>query len=80
MRVSIQADMDHYISPQLSQGFAHATTGWVILVIPGFLLILGTGWFLDQLFVDEAEHAETRKKRDEDLIVRIPRRSNQESA
>jgi exosortase len=71
MRVSVQADMDHYISQQLSQGFAHATTGWVILVIPGFLLILGTGWFLDQLFVDEADISS--KKKSDDLIVRIPR-------
>jgi exosortase len=73
MRVSIQADMDHYISSQLSQGFAHATTGWVILVIPGFLLILGTGWFLDQLFIDEATAEQTAKKKNDDLIVRIPR-------
>ncbi|HEY1683990.1 MAG TPA: exosortase/archaeosortase family protein [Tepidisphaeraceae bacterium] len=73
MRVSIQADMDHYISSQLSQGFAHATTGWVILVIPGFLLILGTGWFLDQLFIDEATAEQTAKKKSDDLIVRIPR-------
>jgi exosortase len=83
MRVSVQADMDHYISQQLSQGFAHATTGWVILVIPGFLLILGTGWFLDQLFVDEADIS-AKKKSGDDLIVRIPRakivgsQSNQE--
>lgn len=75
MRVSVQADMDHYISQQLSQGFAHATTGWVILVIPGFLLILGTGWFLDQLFVEEADISGSAKKRkDDELIVRIPRR------
>lgn len=75
MRVSVQADMDHYISQQLSQGFAHATTGWIILVIPGFLLILGSGWFLDKIFVEEADHRANLKKKEDDLIVRIPRRN-----
>jgi exosortase len=75
MRVSVQADMDHYISQQLSQGFAHATTGWIILVIPGFLLILGTGWFLDKLFIEEADlPGGSGKNKDDELIVHIPRR------
>lgn len=54
MRVSVQGLLDHYISPELSEGFAHATVG-MIMLLPAFFLILGVGWVLDQLFIEEAE-------------------------
>jgi exosortase len=53
MRISGQGLLDHYVSQQLSENFAHAFVGTVML-IPAFLLILGVGWVLDQAFVQEA--------------------------
>jgi exosortase len=53
MRISGQGLLDHYVSQQLSENFAHAFVGTVMLV-PAFLLILGVGWVLDQAFVQEA--------------------------
>ena len=54
MRVSGQGLIDHYWSEQLSNGFAHAFVGMVMLV-PAFLMILGVGWILDQVFVEVAD-------------------------
>jgi hypothetical protein len=42
------------VSEKWSQGFAHAFAGMVMLV-PGFFLILLVGWILDQLFIEEAD-------------------------
>jgi exosortase/archaeosortase family protein len=58
MRVSGQGLLDHYVSEQLSQSFAHQFVGLVMLV-PAFLLILLVGWFLDQLFVEEVEQVKS---------------------
>jgi exosortase len=52
MRISGQGLLDHYVSQQLSENFAHEFVGLVML-IPAFLMILGVGWILDQMFVEE---------------------------
>jgi exosortase len=66
MRVVGQGFLDR-ISTQLSEGFAHQFVGLVMLA-PAVLLILGVGWVLDRLFVDEiAEKEKLDKKR---IIVR----------
>jgi len=66
-RVTGQGLLDKYWSTQLSEGFAHQFVG-LVMVAPAFLLILGVGWLLDRLFVDEvAEQEKVEKKR---LVVR----------
>jgi exosortase len=57
MRVSGQGLLDHYVSQQLSEDFAHQFVG-MIMLIPAFLLILLVGWMLDQIFVEEVERGE----------------------
>jgi exosortase len=57
MRVSGQGLLDHYVSQQLSEDFAHQFVG-MIMLIPAFLLILLVGWILDQIFVEEVERGE----------------------
>jgi exosortase/archaeosortase family protein len=54
MRVSGQGLLDHYVSQQLSENFAHQFVG-MIMLIPAFLLILMIGWILDRIFVEEAD-------------------------
>jgi exosortase len=53
MRVTGQGLLDHYVSPQLSESYAHQFVG-VVMLIPAFFLILLVGWVLDRMFVDEA--------------------------
>lgn len=53
-RVAGQGLLDHYVSRQLSEGFAHGFVGMVML-IPAFFLILFVGWILDHIFIEEAE-------------------------
>lgn len=57
MRVSGQGLLDHYVSQQLSEDFAHQFVG-MIMLIPAFLLILLVGWVLDQIFVEQVDHGE----------------------
>lgn len=52
MRVTGQGLLDHYVSPQLSESYAHQFVG-VVMLIPAFFMILLVGWVLDRLFVDE---------------------------
>src|SRR5437764_5652818 len=54
MRVAGQGLLDHYISRQLSESFAHQFVGLVMLV-PAFFMILLVGWILDHLFVEEVD-------------------------
>jgi exosortase len=54
LRVSGQGLLDHYVSPELSESFAHQFVGMVML-IPAFFMILGVGWVLDQIFLEEAD-------------------------
>jgi len=53
MRVSGQGLLDHYVSRQISEGFAHQFVGLAML-IPAFFLILLVGWLLDKIFIEEA--------------------------
>jgi exosortase len=57
-RVAGQGLLDRYVSEQLSQSFAHQFVGWVMLV-PAFLMIIGMGWVLDQIFIEEIEDEPT---------------------
>jgi exosortase len=54
MRISGQGLLDHYVSPNWSESYAHQMVGLMMLV-PAFLLILGVGWVLDQMFIEEAD-------------------------
>ncbi len=54
MRISVQGLLDHYVSQQLSENFAHQFVG-MIMLIPAFLLILLVGWILDQIFLEEVD-------------------------
>jgi exosortase/archaeosortase family protein len=54
MRVSGQGLLDHYVSQQLSENFAHQFVG-LIMLIPAFLLILLVGWILDQIFLEQVD-------------------------
>lgn len=53
-RVSIQGLLDRYWSTDVSEGFTHSFTGLVMLV-PGFFLILLVAYILDKLFVEVAD-------------------------
>lgn len=54
MRVTGQGLLDHYVSQELSENFAHQFVGLVML-IPAFFLLLLVCWILDHLFVEEAD-------------------------
>lgn len=56
MRVAGQGLLDHYVSHQLSESFAHQFVG-IVMLVPAFFLILLVGWILDQLFIEEVEDA-----------------------
>jgi exosortase len=82
MRVSGQGLLHTYVSTSWSQGFAHAFAGMVMLV-PGFFLILGMGWFLDQIFIEEADEgdgvqnkATVKEQQQSALVIEIPRGRN----
>jgi len=55
MRVSGQGLLDRYVSPQLSESFAHQFVGLVMLV-PAFFLILLVGWILQNIFIEEVDN------------------------
>jgi exosortase len=65
IRVSGQGLLDHYVSHELSESFAHQFVG-LIMLIPAFFLLLLVGWLLDKIFVEEA----ATKKRDAGVIIR----------
>ncbi len=78
MRVAGQGILDHYVSQQLSESFAHQFVGMVML-IPAFFLILLVGWVLDQLFIEEVDAAPAviRKAAHapaNDQVIRVTRR------
>jgi exosortase len=79
MRVAGQGLLDHYVSRQLSESFAHQFVGLVMLV-PAFFMILAVGWILDHVFIEEVESKEERKAalaakaQQDSLIVEIPRK------
>jgi exosortase/archaeosortase family protein len=54
LRVSGQGLLDYYVDESWSTGFAHQFAGLVML-LPGFLLLMGVVWMLDMMFVDDDE-------------------------
>ena len=79
MRVAGQGLLDHYVSRQLSESFAHQFVGLVMLV-PAFFMILLVGWILDHVFIEEvdtkeeAQAAAAAAAAASSLVVEIPRR------
>lgn len=83
MRVSGQGLLDRYVSPQLSESFAHQFVG-LIMLIPAFFLILLVAWVLQNLFIEEVDDksalkakGSTQEKRaakasDEKVVRRAP--------
>ncbi|MCP9861379.1 exosortase/archaeosortase family protein [Cyanobium sp. Cruz-8H5] len=59
MRVAGQGMLDHYVSPELSENFAHQFVGLVML-IPAFFILGLILWILDKLFIDEADEDTAR--------------------
>lgn len=73
LRVAGQGLLDHYVDTRLSESFAHAFVGLVMLT-PAFFLILLVGWILDHIFVDEAEDKKAlAAKAKARKIITIPR-------
>lgn len=62
MRVSGQGVLDHYWSQELSEGFAHQFVG-IVMLVPGFFMILFVGWLLDVVFIEVVDERELRKNR-----------------
>lgn len=54
VRVAGQGVLDRYVSHEVSQGFAHKFVG-LIMVIPGFFIILLVGWVMDKVFIEEVD-------------------------
>ncbi len=61
MRISGQGLLDHYVSPQWSESFAHQFVGMMML-LPAFFLILLVAWMLDKIFIEEAEDTATARR------------------
>jgi exosortase len=59
-RVAAQGLLDYYGGSAWTQGAAHMYSGVVFLLIPGFIMLLGSIWLLDKLIVEEAD--------DDDLV------------
>jgi exosortase len=57
MRISGQGLLDHYVSTEWSESFAHQFVG-MIMLLPAFFLILFVGYLLDKMFIEEAEEGE----------------------
>jgi exosortase len=54
LRVTGQGILDFYWSHEISEGFAHQFVG-LVMIIPGFFLILLVGWLLDKIFIEEVD-------------------------
>lgn len=52
LRVSGQGMLDYYVSEVWSAGFAHQFAG-IVMLLPGFVALMGVVWVLDVLFVEE---------------------------
>lgn len=59
VRVAGQGVLDRYWSHEVSQGFAHQFVG-LVMVIPGFFIILMVGWILDRVFIEEVDPGKLR--------------------
>ena len=63
MRVTGQGYIDLWKGHEWSEGFAHQFVG-IVMLAPGFLMILLTGWLLDKLFIEEVdENADNSQKK-----------------
>lgn len=60
LRVSGQGMLDYYVSEVWSAGFAHQFAG-IIMLLPGFVALMGIVWLLDVLFVDSDEDEDEDK-------------------
>lgn len=60
LRVTGQGLLDYYVDESWSTGFAHQFAGLVML-LPGFLLLLLVVWTLDMLFVDADDEEEVAR-------------------
>jgi len=66
MRVTGQGLLDHYVSTQLSESFAHQFVG-IVMMIPAFIMLFAVGWILDRLFIDQLEEDDVARKK---IIIR----------
>jgi exosortase len=76
MRVAGQGLLDFYVSHEASMGFVHMFVG-LIMLIPGFFLILLVGWIMEKLFIEEVDReklAKARAGRNKRVIVEVPRK------
>lgn len=76
MRVAGQGLLDFYVSHEASVGFVHMFVG-LIMLIPGFFLILLVGWIMEKLFIEEVDReklAKARAGRNKRMIVEVPRK------
>jgi exosortase len=79
MRVSGQGLLDHYVSKEISEGFAHQFVGLAML-IPAFFLILLVGWALDKMFVEEVSEPVGKKKKKKGAKKRADRIAKPQAA
>jgi len=61
MRVSGQGLLDRYVSPELSESFAHQFVG-LIMMIPAFFLLLAVGWTLDQMLIQDIDEKQVMSR------------------
>jgi exosortase len=54
VRVAGMGLLYRFVSEDYAVGFAHSFTG-LVMMIPAFFLILGAGWVLDNLFIEEVD-------------------------
>lgn len=69
-RVAGQGIIDTYVSHDFAEGFAHQFVG-LVMMIPAFFLLMGVGWLVDQIFVEEIDPAVAAAS--VNRIVRKPR-------
>jgi exosortase len=82
LRVTGQGILDFYWSHEVSEGFAHQFVG-LIMLIPGFFLILMIGWILEKFFIEEVDRnklASAGAAKSKRMIVEVPRRKEPEPA
>jgi len=76
MRVAGQGLLDYYVSHDASVGFAHQFVG-LIMLIPGFFLILVVSWVLEKFFIEEVDREKLAKAgagRSKRIVVEVPKR------
>jgi exosortase len=61
MRVTGQGFLDMR-NHELSQGFAHQFAG-VVMLIPGFFMLLLVGWMMDQIFIEVADESTAYRRK-----------------